>query len=100
VVITSKSNNKHQFIDSSVHNSPFTLIVLLSKMALSQSTIIKLADDLSTDVAQYIMEDERFFDLMVELIPDAIHAKLGDVDDMVIAELSMCISERIRLIGD
>ena len=69
-------------------------------MALSQSTIIKLADALSADVAQYIMEDERFFDLMVELIPDAIHAKLGDVDDMIIAELSMCISERIRLIGD
>ncbi len=69
-------------------------------MALSQSTIIKLADALSADVAQYIMEDYRFFDLMVELIPDAIHAKLGDVDDMIIAELSMCISERIRLIGD
>jgi len=69
-------------------------------MALSQSTIIKLADALSADVAQYIMEDERFFDLMVELIPDAIHAKLGDVDDMIIAELSMCISERMRLIGD
>jgi hypothetical protein len=46
------------------------------------------------------MEDYRFFDLMVELIPDAIHAKLGGVDDMIIAELSMCISERIRLIGD
>jgi hypothetical protein len=68
-------------------------------MALSQSTIIKLADALSTDVAQYITEDHRFFDLMVELIPDAIHAKLGDVDDQVAAELSMCISERIHLTG-
>lgn len=69
-------------------------------MALSQSTIIKLADALSADVASYITDDERFFDLMVELIPDAIRAKLGDVDDMIVAELSMCISERIRLIGD
>jgi hypothetical protein len=68
-------------------------------MALSQSTIIKLADALSADVVSYISEDERFFDLMVELIPDAIHAKLGDVDDQVAAELSMCISERIHLTG-
>lgn len=68
-------------------------------MALSNSTIQRLADALCDDVASYITEDERFFDLMVELIPDAIHAKLGDVDDQVAAELSMCISERIRLIG-
>jgi hypothetical protein len=69
-------------------------------MSLSQSTIDKLADALSTDVAQYITEDHRFFDLMVELIPDAIHAKLGDVEDTVLFDLSMSISERIRLIGD
>jgi len=68
-------------------------------MALSESTIQRLADALCDDVASYITEDERFFDLMVELIPDAIRDKLGDVDDMVAAELSMCISERIRLIG-
>ena len=68
-------------------------------MALSDSTIQRLADALVNDVATYITEDERFFDLMVELIPDAIHDKLGNVDDMVAAELSMCISERIRLIG-
>ena len=68
-------------------------------MALSQSTIQRLADALCDDVARYISDDERFFDLMVELIPDAVHAKLGDVDDMVAAELSVCISERLRLIG-
>lgn len=68
-------------------------------MALSESTIQRLADALSDDVAQFITEDERFFDLMVELIPDAIRDKLGDVDDMVLAELSMCISGQIRLIG-
>ena len=66
-------------------------------MTLSNTTIIKLADALSDDVASYITQDERFFDLMVELIPDAIHAKLGDVDVQIAAELSMCISERIAL---
>lgn len=68
-------------------------------MALSESTIQRLADALCDDVASYISDDERFFDLMVELIPDAIHAKLGDVDGQVVAELSMCLSERLRLIG-
>ena len=68
-------------------------------MALSDSTIQRLADALSDDVAQFITEDDRFFDLMVELIPDAIRDKLGDVDDMVLAELSMCISGQLRLIG-
>jgi len=68
-------------------------------MALSDSTIQRLADALSDDVAQYITEDERFFDLMVELIPEAISAKLGDVDDQVATELSMCISGQLRLIG-
>ena len=68
-------------------------------MALSDSTIQRLADALVNDVATYITEDERFFDLMVELIPDAIHDKLGNVDDMVLAELSMCISGQLRLIG-
>jgi hypothetical protein len=68
-------------------------------MALSNSTILKLSEALSQDVADYISEDERFFDLMVELIPDAISAKLGDVDPIVLSELSMCISERLALKG-
>jgi hypothetical protein len=68
-------------------------------MALSNSTIQRLADALCDDVASYITEDERFFDLMVEIIPDAIQDKLGSVDDQVSAELSMCLSERLRMIG-
>jgi hypothetical protein len=68
-------------------------------MALSSSTIIKLADALCDDVTRYISEDERFYDLMIELIPDAIRAKLGDVDDQVAAEISMCLFERIRMVG-
>ncbi len=68
-------------------------------MALSNNTIIRLSEALCHDVADYIMEDERFFDLMVELIPDAISAKLGDVDHQVAAELAMCISERLVLKG-
>lgn len=68
-------------------------------MALSNKTTIKLSDALSQDVANYIMDQPEFFDLMVQLIPEAITAKLGSVDDMVAAELAMCISERLVLKG-
>lgn len=68
-------------------------------MALSQNTIIKLSDALSQEVADYISQDHRFFDLMVEIIPDAITAKLGDVDYNIVAELSMCLSERLAVKG-
>lgn len=68
-------------------------------MALSQNTIINLSEALSQEVANYIADQPEFFDLMVELIPQAIHAKLGDVDNMVAAELTMCISERLVLKG-
>lgn len=64
-------------------------------MALSQNTIIKLSEALSNDVAEYISDTPEFFDLMVQLIPEAIHAKLGDLDDQVAAELSMCISQHL-----
>jgi hypothetical protein len=68
-------------------------------MALSNDTILKLSDALSQDVAEFITDQPEFFDLIVQLIPEAITAKLGDVDDMVLAELSMCISERLVLKG-
>jgi len=68
-------------------------------MALSDNTISKLCDALISDVVEYIRDDDRFFVLMVELIPEAINAKLGQVDEQLVEDLSMCISERIILEG-
>jgi hypothetical protein len=68
-------------------------------MALSDNTISKLCDALIQDVVEYISDDERFFDLMADLIPDAINAKLGKVDEELVAELSICISQRLILKG-
>ena len=68
-------------------------------MALSENTISKLCDALIQDVAEYISDDERFFDLMADLIPDAINDKLGKVDEELVAELSICISQRLILKG-
>lgn len=66
-------------------------------MALSTNTIIGLAEALAPEVLDYIMDDPRFFELMMEIVPDAITEKLGEVDVNVAAELSMAISERIAL---
>ena len=68
-------------------------------MALSDNTISKLCDALIQDVVEYISDDERFFDLMVDLIPDAINAKLGKVDEELVPELSICSSQRLILKG-
>ena len=68
-------------------------------MALSENTISKLCDALIQDVVEYISDDERFFDLMADLIPDAINDKLGQVDEELVAELSICISQRLILKG-
>ena len=68
-------------------------------MALSDNTISKLCDALIQDVVEYISDDERFFDLMADLIPDAINAKLGKVDEELVSELSICISQRLILKG-
>lgn len=68
-------------------------------MALSENTIQRLAEALADDVASYIADDERFFDLIVELIPEAVTDKLGNVDDTVLAELSMSLSGQLRLIA-
>lgn len=66
-------------------------------MALSNKATNKLAQALAEDVAQYITMDDRFFDLLTEVIPEAIHDKLGNADPMVVAELSMLISEHLRV---
>jgi hypothetical protein len=61
-------------------------------MTLSNNTISKLCDAL-------IRDDDRFFDLMVDLIPEAINAKLGQVDEQLVDDLSICISQRLILKG-
>jgi hypothetical protein len=48
-------------------------------------------------VIDYIHNDERYVDFMMELVPDAICSKLGEVDQNVLVELSMCVMDKIML---
>ena len=64
-------------------------------MTLSNKTFQKLADALAPEVVDYIFADERWVELMHEIIPDAVKDKLGDVDENILLELSLCIMDRI-----
>jgi hypothetical protein len=66
-------------------------------MALSNQTISKLADTLTPEVVSYIFEDVRWCDFLHEIIPDAVQDKLGNVDEDLKFELSLCIMDRIIL---
>ena len=57
----------------------------------------RLADALAPEVVEYILEDDRWTEFMVELISDAIVAKLGTLDGDLHGELAYSISERLLL---
>ncbi len=66
-------------------------------MSLSATCVSKLVDALKSDVINHIYEDERYIELMTDLVSDALRAKLGDVDEDLFYELGMCLIDRIEL---
>jgi hypothetical protein len=66
-------------------------------MSLSNATFNKLADALKSEVVSYILQDERYVEFLMDMIPDAIQEKLGPMDDIVLYELSLCVMEKLEL---
>jgi hypothetical protein len=66
-------------------------------MSLSATCVSKLVDALKSDVINHIYEDDRYMELMHDLVSDALRAKLGDVDEDLFYELGMCLIDRIEL---
>ena len=64
-------------------------------MTLSNQTYNKLASALAPEVIDCIHKDERYVLFMQEIIPDAVVDKMGQIDDEVLFELSMCIMDKI-----
>ena len=62
---------------------------------LSTKSTQEIASALVDDVIKYIEEDSRCVDFMQEVIPDAVQSYLGDVDEDLKFELSLCIMDRI-----
>lgn len=66
-------------------------------MALSSKTIQNLAAALKPEVIDYIHDDERYVMFMQEVIVDAIHEKLGKIEDDVLYELSFTVMDSMCL---
>lgn len=66
-------------------------------MALSDSTIKKLAIALTPEVIVEIYSDERWLDFVCELIPEIVTKKLGSNDVDLVTEIAMRIQDNIIL---
>ena len=66
-------------------------------MTLSHSTTKKLGIALTSEVMDYIYQDERWIDFMHEIIPDAIQEKMGNLNEDLLFELSLIVMENIHL---
>lgn len=69
-------------------------------MALSPQSTQNLIKAIAPDVIEYITEDERFVDVMTEVIGDAIVDKLGKLDFELYAEVVATLSGYIGLSFD
>lgn len=67
-------------------------------MALSTKTIHNLADALTPEVIDYIYADERWIELMMEIIPEAVIANLKSEDYELVSEISYCIYETLEIV--
>ena len=68
-------------------------------MGLSALSYARLSDALAEDVATYIREDERFQELILKMIPEAIQEHLGDVNDDALANLTAHLAPKLYLMG-
>lgn len=64
---------------------------------LSNKAYQMLANTLAPRIANELQSSEAFVDLMHEVIPDLITQELGEMDDEVLFELSLCVLDKIYL---
>lgn len=66
-------------------------------MTLSVSTVRKLADTLTSEVVEEILSDQRVIELLHEIVPKTIKNHMGEVDEDLLFELSLCIMDNIYI---
>ena len=66
-------------------------------MALSSKTIQNLAIALTPDIIDDIFTDERYVDLMMEVVPEIVAEHLQTEDTNLVLELSQCIMDNIEM---
>ena len=66
-------------------------------MALSDKTIQNLSIALTPDVIDDIFQDERYIELMMELIPEFVSKSLKSEDVDMVVEIGICIMDNITM---
>ncbi len=67
-------------------------------MSLSNKTIQNLAIALTPDVIDDIFLDERWVDLLMEIVPEIVAEHLQTEDFDLVAELSSCIMDNVQML--
>ena len=66
-------------------------------MALSEKTIQNLSIALTPDVIDDIFQDERYIELMMELIPEFVAKSLQSKDIDLVVDIGSCIMDNIAM---
>jgi len=64
---------------------------------LSNKAYKMLADVLAPRLANELQSSERFVEFMHEMIPVLIEQELGEMDEEVLFELSLCVMDRMYI---
>lgn len=62
---------------------------------LSNQAIQKISLALASEVVDDIYASEQWVTMMHEVIPDIITSKMGQLDDELLYELSLCVMDKI-----
>jgi hypothetical protein len=66
-------------------------------MTLSTKAIRTLAEAITPRVIDYIFSSEQWTTFCHDIVPEAIDAELGEMDDDLYFELALCVMDRIML---
>ena len=64
---------------------------------LSTKAYNMLAQTLAPRIVEAIQSSDKYIEFMLDLVPDLITTELGEMDDDVFYELSLCVIDRIHL---
>ena len=64
---------------------------------LSTKALNILAEKIAPKVADAIFEDERWVDLLHEIVPDVVAREIGDCDEDLLFDLSLITMDKILL---
>jgi hypothetical protein len=66
---------------------------------LSTKSLTLLADKIAPMVADFVQNDQRFLDLMHDVVLDGVADALDETDEDLLFEVSLMIFERLALVA-